>query len=75
MFSLLYMTCLFVCDFIMRTIVAPSMKLVNANCKCSLLLRASSEFCRLLIISANSLDPDPNRQNLCHNLDPNRLTP
>ena len=35
---------------------------------------ASSEFWRLLITFANSLEPDQDRQNVGHDLDPNRLT-
>ena len=32
---------------------------------------ASSDFCRLLIAFANSLDPDQDRQNVSPDLDPN----
>ena len=35
---------------------------------------ASGDFCRLLIIFANSLDPDQARQNVGPDLDPNCLT-
>ena len=35
---------------------------------------ASGDFCHLLIIFANSLDPDQDRQNVGPDLDPNRLT-
>ena len=35
---------------------------------------ASSDFFRLQIIFANSLDPDQDQQNVGSDLDPNRLT-
>ena len=35
---------------------------------------ASSDFCRLLITFANSLDPDQDQQNVGLDLDPNCLT-
>ena len=35
---------------------------------------ASGEFCHLLIIFANSLDPDQDRQNVGPDLDPKSLT-
>ena len=35
---------------------------------------ASSDFCRLLITFANSLDPDHDQQNVCLDLDPSYLT-
>ena len=35
---------------------------------------ASSDFCRLLITFAYSLNPDQDRQNVSRDLDPNRLT-
>ena len=38
------------------------------------LFPASSDFCRLLMTSANSLDPDQARQNVRPDLDPNCLT-
>ena len=38
-------------------------------------LPASGDFCRLLIIFANSLDPDQARRNVGPDLDPNCLTP
>ena len=38
-------------------------------------LPASGDFCHLLIIFANSLDPDQARQNVGPDLDPNCLTP
>ena len=38
-------------------------------------LPASGEFCRLLITSANSLDPDQAGQNVPPALGPNGLTP
>ena len=34
----------------------------------------SSDFCRLLLTFANSLDPDQDRQNVGPDLNPNRLT-
>ena len=37
-------------------------------------LPASGKFCHLLIIFANSLDPDQARQNVGPDLDPNRIT-
>ena len=37
-------------------------------------LPASGEFCSLLTIFANSLDPNQARQNVGPDLDPNRLT-
>ena len=37
-------------------------------------LPASGDFCRLLITLANSLDPDQDRPNVRHVLDPNSLT-
>ena len=37
-------------------------------------LTASSEFCHLLMIFANSLGPDQTRQNVGHDLDPSCLT-
>ena len=39
------------------------------------LFRVSSEYCRLPLIFANSLDPDQARQNVGPGLDPNCLTP
>ena len=39
-----------------------------------LILAASGEFCHLLTIFANSLDPDQARQNVGPDLDPNCLT-
>ena len=35
---------------------------------------ASDDFCPVLITFANSLDPDPDRQNVGPDLDPNHLT-
>ena len=35
---------------------------------------ASSDFCHLLVTSANSLDPDQDRQNVSPDLDSNILT-
>ena len=40
----------------------------------SYLLPASGDLCHLLIIFANGLDPDQDRQNVGPDLDPNRLT-
>ena len=40
----------------------------------SLTFLASGHFCHLLIIFANSLDPDHDRQNVGPDLDPNCLT-
>ena len=37
-------------------------------------LLASGDFCRLLIIFANSLDPDQDKQNIGPYVDPNCLT-
>ena len=48
-----------------------TLKNQNASCMISSSL-ACSEFCRLLITFANSLDQ--NRQNVGSDLDPNRLT-
>ena len=36
---------------------------------------ASGDFCHLMIIFADSLDPDQDRRCVGPNLDPNRLTP
>ena len=35
---------------------------------------ASNDFCLLLITFANSLDLDQDRQNVCHDLNPDFLT-
>ena len=48
---------------------------VVSSCSVFNSLPASSDFCHLLITSANSLDPDQARQNGRPDLDPNCLTP
>ena len=52
-----------------------SQKVVSRSCSVFNSLQASDNFCHLLIIFANSLDPDQARQNVAPDLDPNCLTP
>ena len=46
-------------------------KVVSTSCSVSNSLPTSGNFCRLLITSKNSLDPDQARQNVGPGLDPN----
>ena len=44
------------------------------KCTCPVSLNARSDFCPLSITIANSENPDQDRQNIGHDLDPNHLT-
>ena len=46
---------------------------IQPHSKLNLVLFASGDFCRLLKIFENNLDPDQDRQNVSPDLDPNCL--